>query len=199
MRITDALGGVLKVRRSGEDSGGTGVIISRAPRHDRLIAVTNHHVAHVGDSVTVNTFGSKQLFSGEVIWSDRASDLSLISYQGQGYPLQVSPFLPYIGQDVYTVGHPMGKPTMSKGIVSNVGVKIGLPGAAESMVNLIQTDAWVAKGFSGGPLLGIYEGVPVVYGVISSFIPFTRMGFAVPATTVWKIVDTPLMKYLEAL
>jgi len=100
-----------------------------------------------------------------------------------------------VGEEVYAVGFPLGiidkggfpSPTFTKGIVSRVGVR---PKGSKIRVELIQFDAAVNPGNSGGPLL---DGEGKVVGVVCAGIPSAQnMGFAIPSIHVKKLLESHL-------
>jgi S1-C subfamily serine protease len=89
-----------------------------------------------------------------------------------------------VGDEAYVVGNPFGLySSMSAGVISGFNRTFRPPGAAQSIEGLIQVDAAVNPGNSGGPLLNRYgHVVGIVTGIINptdeSF--FVGIGFAVP-------------------
>jgi S1-C subfamily serine protease len=143
-------------------------------------AITNYHViAEAGGNIQVVTFDGRE-WNAWVISTDPDKDLALIDIGGGGYP-----YLPLgkltdvsIGKEVFIVGNPLGlSHSLSKGIVSSVrkGMKRNTP------VTLIQTDAAINAGNSGGPLItpeGLVLGV-VTFKAGTPNLPVQGIGFAV--------------------
>jgi S1-C subfamily serine protease len=94
-------------------------------------------------------------------------------------PMQVAPVaLPEVGSDVYVIGHPVGLGwTITRGIVSAVR-KAG----EIAPIEMIQTDAAISPGNSGGPLLNRYG--QLVGVVVSKFAGpgIESVGFAIPVS-----------------
>jgi len=148
-------------------------------------AVTNYHViADAGSEVKALTFDGQE-WNARVITADPDKDLALIHLGIGGYP-----YLPLgkltdapVGREVYTVGSPLGlSQSVSKGIVSSVrkGMKKTTP------VTLIQTDAPINAGNSGGPLItpeGLVLGV-VTFKAGTPHFPVQGIGFAVSSEDV---------------
>ncbi len=144
-------------------------------------AVTNYHVvAEAGTDVKAITFDGRE-WNARVIIEDPDKDLALIHLGTGGYP-----YLPLgklnddpIGKEVYTVGNPIGlSHSASKGIVSSVrkGIKKN-----SRTLTLIQTDAAINAGNSGGPLItpeGLVLGV-VTFKAGTPIFPVQGIGFAV--------------------
>jgi S1-C subfamily serine protease len=155
--------------------GGSGFLINPAG-----YAVTNYHViAEAGGDVKAITFDGRE-WNARVITDDPDKDLALIHLGNGGYP-----YLPLgkltdvsVGKEVYTIGNPLGlSHSVSKGIVSSVrkGMKKTTP------VTLIQTDAAINAGNSGGPLItpeGLVLGV-VTFKAGTPHFPVQGIGFAV--------------------
>lgn len=117
--------------------------------------LTNHHV--VGDARTIGLrFHEHEWRSGEVIGRDRFADLAILAVDDRPANADSLPVLedvPPIGTTVAAVGNPFAlDSSLSQGIIS--GVNRALPGpAGYTIPNVVQTDAIVHPGNSGGPLL----------------------------------------------
>src|SRR5258708_1154983 len=126
-------------------ASGSGAILSE----DGYI-VTNHHVVKGADGVTVTLYNHRS-FKARIVGADAAPDIAVLKIEAQHLP-----FFSYghcdelkVGQWVLAIGYPLGlETTVTAGIVSAKGGK------------LIQTDAAVNLGNSGGPLVD-REGRPV--------------------------------------
>ncbi len=143
-------------------------------------AITNYHViAEAGGDIRAVTFDGRE-WNAWVISTDMDKDLALIHIGSGEYP-----YLPLgkltdvsIGKEVYTVGNPLGlSHSLSRGIVSSVrkAMKKATP------VTLIQTDAAINAGNSGGPLItpeGLVLGV-VTFKAGTPSLPVQGIGFAV--------------------
>ena len=127
------------------DNGlGAGVVITS----DGLIA-TNAHVVRPAKKVRVETFEDREL-PGIVVAEDSTWDLALVRVEStelRWTPVAIEAGSPApVGSEVYAIGHPLGLGwTVTRGIVS------GYRQAGD--VRLIQTDAPISPGNSGGPLL----------------------------------------------
>ncbi|HEY1688807.1 MAG TPA: trypsin-like peptidase domain-containing protein [Solirubrobacteraceae bacterium] len=147
------------VTAEGEDSG-TGIVLN-----DKGLILTNDHVIEGGESITVSpgTSTSTRSSSGStartasVVGEEANEDLALIKIDPSGMnlkPLQlVSSKAVEVGDTVYALGNPYNlDETLTKGIVSALGREIQAPDGA-SITGVIQTDAALNPGNSGGPLL----------------------------------------------
>jgi serine protease Do len=166
---------------------GSGFII-----HGDGLVLTNEHVVR-GASAVIVTLADGRDFEGELVGTDEVNDLALIRLSTNGATLPVAPLGRsddlLIGEWVVAIGNPFGQllsntePTVTAGVISGIGRNI-VPSGADNRgyyLGMIQTDASVNPGNSGGPLVNA-EGE--VIGVNSSI--FTRgggsegLGFAIP-------------------
>jgi serine protease Do len=164
---------------------GTGVIISE----DGLI-VTNAHVVKQRDLYTTDVFvifNDGKVVRAELINWDYLSDIAIVKVAEKGLPsapLGNSDQLE-AGQQVLAIGNPLSlglRNTVTAGVVS------GLNRADQSAYPLIQTDAAINSGNSGGPLVN-YKGE--VIGITSSKIAafgVEGLGFAIPINVVRDII-----------
>lgn len=116
------------------------------------VVMTNWHVVEGGNFVELTLFDGRESF-GKVIASDARLDLALIQVEARGKPVALydRSDLP-IGSELEIIGHPRGLAfTFTRGVVSAVrrGRSVNIPGAAD--VLLVQTDAAISPGNSGGP------------------------------------------------
>lgn len=167
---------------------GSGVII----RADGLI-VTNAHVVGAASEVEVVLADGTRL-PGTVEATDAFTDLALVRVDRQDLPaLTLAEDYPELGELVIAVGNPLGfDNTVTAGIVS--GLQRSIPevaagGSQPALVDLIQTDAAISPGNSGGALVdseGRLIGITVAY--IPPSIGAVSLGFAIPAPTVDHVV-----------
>jgi serine protease Do len=158
--------------------------------------LTNDHVAGNAKTITV-TLTNKEKYNAELVGTDLISDISLLKIEGKDLP-----FVPLgnsdevlIGEWVIALGNPFGlfdvsdKPTVTVGVVSATGMNLQ---ANEERYyrNMIQTDASINSGNSGGPLVNTLGEVIGVNAVI--YTPnqgSIGLGFAIPINKVKKIVE----------
>jgi serine protease Do len=170
-------------------STGTGVILSA----DGYI-VTNCHVVENAAAVEVILHdGSKQ--PARIIGTDSVSDLAVLHADGSGFtPAEFGDSTALrVGDSVVAIGDPLGialRGTMTDGIVSAINRDIATEGRT---MTLIQTNAALNSGNSGGPLLNCYGQVVGIntmkIGDYMSSAGVEGLGFAIPSTTVKEIVD----------
>jgi len=169
---------------------GSGIIFDRNGH-----VVTNNHV--VGDAKIVDvTFIDGNRYTAKVVGTDVYSDLAVLKIVGN-ITKPVTP-LPLgnssaseVGDQVIAVGNPFGlADTMTTGIISQVGRL--LPGGplGFSIPDVIQTDALIDPGNSGGPLLNMRGQVIGINtaAIISGQGGFSGIGLAIPSNTVKRIV-----------
>jgi S1-C subfamily serine protease len=163
---------------------GSGIILDK-----KGLVITNNHVIDGASQVSVNLKDGRT-FMGEVVGSDEATDVAVIRLNVGDLPaadLGDSETL-HVGQFVLAIGNALalpGGPTVSMGVLSAKGRP--LPGTDFIFEGLLQTDAAVNPGNSGGPLADL-DGR--VIGITTMMIPYAQgMGFAIPINTVKKIAQ----------
>jgi S1-C subfamily serine protease len=164
--------------------------------------ITNNHV--VGDAKIVDvTFVDGNRYTAKVVGSDIYSDIAVLQVienitQQPLKPLVIGNSSKLeVGDPVIAIGNPFGlSGTITTGIVSGIGRL--LPAAAGlgfSIPNAIQTDAPINPGSSGGPLLNMQgQVVGINTAGISSSIGFSGVAFAIPSSTITRIVPTLIEK-----
>lgn len=154
---------------------GSGVVLSA----DGYI-LTNAHVARAGGALRVRLPGADTA-SAELVGADERTDLAVVRMPRPGPPpLALAERRVEVGQLVMAIGNPLGfDRSVSLGVVSALFRE--LPTRDTVLEGLIQTDAAVNPGHSGGPLLDM-EGC--VVGITTAMlVPARGIGFAVPAHT----------------
>lgn len=165
---------------------GSGVVL----RPD--IIVTNAHVVGGAQEVTLG-FADGVNATGQVLATDPVTDLAVVR-SGRG-DLPVPEYrseLPRPGEIAIAIGSPLGfENTATVGIIS--GLNRNIPNSAQesaSLVDLIQTDASISPGNSGGALL---DADGRVVGINEAYIPPTAgavsLGFAIPTSTVLDVTE----------
>ena len=166
---------VINVRRG--RSGGSGVIVTPDG-----YALTNAHVVDATREVGVAMHSGAELHA-DVVGSDPATDLAVIRVNGSGLPaaeLSDSDTL-RVGQLVIAIGDPLGfHSTVTTGVVSATGRSLRA-NDGRMIENVIQTDAALNPGNSGGPLVDTHA---KIIGINTAIIPMAQgICFAIPATT----------------
>ncbi len=170
-----------------EEGLGSGVIYTE----DGLI-LTNEHVIRGNEDVEV-AFADGQRVSGTVEAADAVSDLALVRADRTDLPAATfQSGLPRIGELAVVIGSPLGfENTATSGIIS--GLHREIPGSAsssQSLVDLIQTDAAISPGNSGG---AVVNGRGEIIGISEAYIPPSQgavaLGFAIPAPTATEVAE----------
>jgi serine protease Do len=156
------------------------------------VVITNQHVVGRARDVTIN-YADGTSSDGTVLAVDEVTDLAVIRTARGGLPVpEYHTELPRPGDPVLAIGSPLGfEGTVTSGIVSALNRQI--PGSAtesSALVDLIQVDAAISPGNSGGALL---DAAGRVIGINQAYIPpaagAVSLGFAIPAATVVDIAD----------
>lgn len=154
--------------------------------------VTNNHVIAGAPSLTV-AFASGEQLPATVVGTDPATDVAVLRVERTDLPAaNWEPTLPEIGSLAVALGSPLGfENTVTVGVVS--GLQRTIPGSAQqgaALVDLIQTDAAISPGNSGGALV---DAEARVIGMNVAYIPpaasAVSIGFAIPAATVTAVAD----------
>jgi putative serine protease PepD len=142
------------------------------------LLLTNEHVVDGATKVTVSLDGqSETTRRARVVAQDRSADLALLRIEPAGvalHPLTLSSSGPVeVGDAAYAIGNPFGLNwTLTSGVVSAVGRHIHAPDGA-AIADVIQTDAALNPGNSGGPLL---DAAGAVIGVNSQIVSGSSSG-----------------------
>lgn len=132
-----------------QSGSGSGFIIDESG-----LAVTNNHVVTGGRSWKVYVGGERKARNARVLGVSECSDLAVIDIEGDGYPaLEWYEGDIYTGLPVYAAGYPLGDPefTLTSGIISKEKA-FGQTNWA-SVEGVIEHDATINPGSSGGPLV----------------------------------------------
>ena len=179
----------------GEDKG-TGIVIN-----DEGLILTNDHVVAGATAMQVSAGGSaSHSAAAQLVGEEANSDLALIKVDPSGLglkPLTIADSASVqIGAQVYAIGNPYGlEETLTKGIVSALNREIAAPDGAK-ISGVIQTDAALNPGNSGGPLLNEQGELIGVNSQIASDAArsegsqsgSTGVGFAISTETLAKAV-----------
>lgn len=157
--------------------------------------VTNHHVVEGAGSVTVTMHDGTE-YDAKVVGSDATNDVAVLkiteTVQLQAVTIGSSEALS-VGDQVVAIGNPLGEltSTLTVGYVSAKGRDVTTDGKT---INMIQTDAAINSGNSGGPLFnsqGEVVGITTAKysGSSSSGATIEGIGFAIPIDDVMPLVD----------
>jgi serine protease Do/serine protease DegQ len=167
---------------------GSGVIVTP----DGYI-LTNHHVVEGADELVVRLADERE-FKAEVVGSDPKTDVAVIKVDAAGLPavtLADSDKI-RVGDIVFAIGNPLGVgQTVTMGIVSATGRRVGILDEVAGYEDFIQTDAAINQGNSGGALL---DAKGRLVGINSAILSPTRgsigIGFAIPASLARNIMGS---------
>lgn len=166
--------------RGNRRGSGSGVIV-----HPAGYVVTNSHVIRGGSRLTVSPFGTSRQLPARLIADDPNLDLALLQISGNARWHYVS-LCPgrdvVLGETAIAIGSPRGfSDSITVGVVSAKG-RVAKQSRGPVMKNLIQTDASINSGNSGGPLLNL-DGELI--GINASMLPSAKgISFAIPSDTV---------------
>lgn len=198
--IANGVVGISKIKNNGDSilsanatqnlSLGTGTIIS-----NNGYILTNWHLVGNKYSTCYVTLEDGSSYNGSVVWSDSDLDLAIVKisvsnlkYLSLGDSENVK-----FGQKVYAIGNPIGiefQRTITAGIISGLNrtIKIEEENSVSYMEGLIQTDASINEGNSGGPLIN-EQGE--VIGINTIKIESAEgIGFAVPINIIKPIIES---------
>lgn len=197
---TKCVVGISKIKNSGDSilkanateslNLGTGTIIS-----NNGYILTNWHLAGNKYSSCYVTLDDGSIYNGNTVWADSDLDLAIvkISASGLNYLSLGDSDNVKIGDNVYAIGNPIGiefQRTVTSGIISGLNrtIKIEEENLLSYMEGLIQTDASINEGNSGGPLIN--ENGEVI-GINTVKIESAEgIGFATPINTIKPIIES---------
>ena len=170
-------------------STGTGVVMTSSG-----YLITNAHVVEGAREITVLLSDQRQL-EATLVGGDSVSDLAVLHVDAPSLiPAEFGDSgVLRVGDSVVAIGDPLGielRGTMTNGIVSAINRDVTTGGRT---LTLIQTNAALNSGNSGGPLINCYGQVVGIntlkIGGFSSDTTVEGLGFAIPSTTVKEITD----------
>ncbi len=175
-----------------QSGAGSGIIVSPAG-----YVVTNHHVVDGASKVTV-TLGDGSAFPATIVGTDAQTDLAVVKIDANNldYLHFLSNSLEQLSvlDPVVAVGNALalpGGPTWTLGVVSNLGRSIQLD-TGVVLNDIIQTDAAINSGNSGGPLVNMAGQVVGINVAIASNAE--NIGFAVSTDTAIPVVESLITK-----
>jgi S1-C subfamily serine protease len=176
-----------------EQSLGSGIIVD-----PRGFIVTNAHVVAKAQSLKVITFGfERRFYAAEVIIKDLINDIAILKI----YPKESLPWavlgdsdMIRVADRVLAVGSPFGlEHSVTAGIISDDSRNLIIEG--QTYQDMIQTDAAINRGNSGGPLVNVKgEVIAINTAIYAPTGVFTGVGFAIPINKVKSILKEALAK-----
>lgn len=173
--------------------GGSGVVIS-----EEGLIMTNHHVIDGSNQVRV-IFEDGRLYEASIIGSDRLTDIGLLKITASNLTaiaIGNSDQL-FVGDLSVAIGHPLTlgeAPTVTTGIVSALERRLDVGGdtmnSSVTLFGLIQTDAPITRGSSGGALLNNNgELIGITTAIATADVGAEGLGFAVPINLALNIAE----------
>jgi S1-C subfamily serine protease len=174
---------------SHDEGAGSGSVLDK-----RGHILTNNHVIEDAEVILVTLPGTEEPYPAKVVGRDVSSDIAVLKIEAPAselYPITVGTSDQLrVGQRVYTLGNPFGfDGTLTTGIISNLNRTLPSRQRGREMKSIIQTDAPMNPGNSGGPLLdtsGRMVGMNVA--IASTSGQNSGLGFAIPANRIRQIV-----------
>ncbi len=168
-----------------QDTGaGSGVIITT----DGYIVTHNHVVEGVGNITVYLQDGTK--YPATLIGKDSFSDLAVIKIEAENLPAATfgSSVNSMVGTTVYAIGNPLGvfASSVSRGIISGLDRTVTIDGVS---MTLMQTDAAVNPGNSGG---GLFNAEGELIGIVNAktaSVDVEGLGFAIPVDSARPIIS----------
>jgi serine protease Do len=186
-KCASAVVGIIGTVSDTESYWGTGIIFAS----DGYI-VTNYHILDGAESATVCLSDGTE-YPAQMVGYDSQSDLAVLKIDASGLP--VAEFgdsnALSVGDPVVAIGNPLGEDlqgTMTDGIISAINRDVQYD---NNSMTLIQTNAAINNGNSGGPLINQFGQVIGITNMkmISYYSNIEGIGFAIPSTTVKSVVD----------
>jgi len=176
-----------------EASLGSGIIVDR-----RGYIVTNAHVVANAVNIKVVTFSSERtVYPATIIRKDVENDIAIIKIEPDS-PMPTAILgdsdMIKVADKVLTVGAPFGlEQTVTAGIISDDSRNLVIDG--QTYNGMIQTDAAINRGNSGGPLINVSgEVIAINTAIYAPTGVFTGVGFAIPINRVKPIVKEVIGK-----
>ncbi len=173
-----------------QSGAGSGVIIAKEGH-----VITNNHVIAGASKITVRLTNGNE-YEAKLIGTDASSDIAILKIKPEeeltvatlGTSAKLS-----VAEEVIVIGNPLGElgGTVTNGIVSALAREINIDG---EKMTLIQTNAAVNPGNSGGGMFNLYGELVGIVNAKSSGSDVEGLGFAIPIDTAYDIV-LQLMDY----
>jgi serine protease Do len=184
-----------KPRELRSEGTGSGVIID-----PEGYILTNNHVVQGADQLTV-TMSDGKMLKGSVVGTDPRTDIAVIRVKA-GHKLPFAPLADSsgtrIGDWVLAIGSPFGlEQTVTAGIISAIRQSLVIEG--RQFKNLLQTDAAINRGNSGGPLVDIRgQVVGINTAIYAPTGVYSGIGFAIPINEAKSILQDLIKRgYVE--
>ncbi|GAB3924595.1 hypothetical protein GCM10011575_03840 [Microlunatus endophyticus] len=174
----------------GSEAAGTGIVLTASGT-----VVTNYHVVEGSTSIKVTVASTGKTYTGKLVGADQSSDVAVLKLSGASglATATIDKDTLSVGDDVTAVGNAGGTGTLTQaaGEVTALNQKITTEAednvAGETLTGLVQTNADVEPGDSGGPLLDSQGEVTGIDAAASS--GGATQGYAIPISSALTIVD----------
>lgn len=169
------------------EGAGSGAIIDKTGH-----ILTNYHVVEDAQQVNVTLFNGKS-YPATFVGADLVNDIAIIKIEedpGVLHPVAMADSSKLkVGQKVFAIGNPFGlERTMTCGIISSLNRSLKLRGN-RTIKSIIQIDAAVNPGNSGGPLLNSHgQLIGINTAIASKTGQSSGIGFAIPSNLVARVV-----------
>jgi S1-C subfamily serine protease len=176
------------LRYTGQVFEGTGIVLTPGG-----LVLTNNHVVNGATRLTVTVVSSGRRYAGEIVGTDASQDIALIRLVGAAGLRTVQPGnsdKTVLGTQVVALGNAGGAggaPTVTSGSITAIRRTITASdsgsNSSETLHNMLQTNAPIAEGDSGGPLAngaGQVIGMDTAANTQALGGPGTSQGFAIP-------------------
>ena len=173
--------------------GGSGVVIKK-----NGLIITNHHVIADAEIVRV-IFEDGRMYEAKILGSDKLTDVGLIKIEKVAFsPIVIGNSAQiFVGDLAVAIGHPLtlgAEPTVTTGIVSALNRRLDVGNdamnSAVTLFGLIQTDAPITRGSSGGALLNKNgELIGITTAIATADVGAEGLGFAIPINLALDIVE----------
>lgn len=190
-RLAPAVVSILVEGRSSSVSAGTGMIITS----DGYI-LTNKHVVDGARSITIITDNNDTYENVKLVGTDPTNDVAILKVNAKDLPTVIlgDSKTIIIGQQVIAIGNALGQyqNTITSGIISGLGRSLTAYSSdysmSEELSDMIQTDAAINAGNSGGPLVNAAGEVIGINTAVSS--EGSNLGFAIPISSVKGLIKS---------
>jgi len=172
------------VLHNGTHGVGAGIIWNTNSHGNSLILTNNHVIAH-GREFKIELYDGK-VYQAQVLAQDEEIDLALLGVNSSDLPkAKIHPSSsPRVGELVLAIGHPWGqRGTVTAGLISAI-MKVKSRGQ-RSEIEIIRSDARLAPGNSGGPLINAHGDIVG----INTMIVGGDQGIAIPASIAREFVE----------
>ena len=183
---------------SASEGSGSGSVIDKKGH-----VLTNYHVVE-GEQEIIVTMANGNSYEAEIVGGDKTDDLAVLRINAPAAELHPIRFGRSgdlrVGQRVYVLGNPFGlEGTLTTGIISSLNRSLPSRAGPREMRSIIQTDAAMNPGNSGGPMLdthGTMVGMNVA--IASRTGQSAGVGFAIPVDRIRRLVPR-LIQYGKVL